>query len=240
MSVNPESFSEATADLDTSMQIIKSFLEHMEYTLGKDRYTSLPRDVYNALSYAVRDRLINRWLDTQQSYYNEDPKRVYYVSMEFLMGRTLESALINLGMLDQFRDATESLGYDFAAIVEQEQDAGLGNGGLGRLASCFLDSMATMSIPAYGYGIRYEYGIFRQRIVDGAQQELPDNWLRYATPWELDRQEHLHQVKFYGRVVQITMADGKTRFEWVDTEDVMAMAYDIPVPGYGTHTVNTL
>jgi glycogen phosphorylase len=228
------------AALDDAMLIIKSFLEHLEYTLGKDKYSATVFDFYNALSYSVRDRLVERWLDTQQSYYNEDPKRVYYVSMEFLMGRTLESALINLGMLDQFRDATESLGYDFAAIVEQEQDAGLGNGGLGRLASCFLDSMATMSIPAYGYGIRYEYGIFRQRIVDGAQQELPDNWLRYATPWELDRQEHLHQVKFYGRVVQITMADGKTRFEWVDTEDVMAMAYDIPVPGYGTHTVNTL
>ncbi|HEY5974704.1 MAG TPA: glycogen/starch/alpha-glucan phosphorylase, partial [Geobacteraceae bacterium] len=228
------------AVLDVTMSIIKSFLEHLEYTLGKDKYSATDFDIYNALSYAVRDRLVERWLDTQQAYYNEDPKRVYYVSMEFLMGRTLENSLINLGMLNEFRDAMESLGYDFSRIVEQEHDAGLGNGGLGRLAACFLDSMATMSIPAYGYGIRYEYGIFRQKIIDGAQVELPDNWLRYANPWELDRQEHLHLVKFYGRVTTVRMDDGTQRFAWIDTEDVMAMAYDIPTPGYGTHTVNTL
>ncbi len=240
MSVNPESFSEETADLDTSMQIIKSFLEHMEYTLGKDRYTSLQRDVYNALSYAVRDKLINRWLDTQQAYYNDDPKRVYYVSMEFLMGRSLENSLINLGLLDDFKNSMESLGYDFSQILAEEEDAGLGNGGLGRLAACFLDSMATMSIPAYGYGIRYEYGIFRQKIIDGAQVEVPDNWLRYTNPWELDRQQHLHEVKFYGKVMVSTTETGKVHHQWVDTENVMAMAHDTPIPGYGTQTVNTL
>jgi len=227
------------AELDSMMLIIKSFLEHLEYTLGKDKYSASIYDIFNALAYAVRDRLIERWLDTQQAYYNSDNKRVYYISMEFLPGRTLENSLINLGLLDDFREAVSSLGYDFDDLCDEEQDAGLGNGGLGRLAACFLDSMATMSIPAYGYGIRYEYGIFRQRIVDGGQVEIPDNWLRYRNPWELDRQEHLHPVKYYGRVEKVTI-DGKERHEWVDTEDVMAMAHDTPVPGYLTKTVNTL
>ena len=227
-------------ELDPLMLIIKSFLEHLEFTLGKDKYSATPFDIYNALAYTVRDRMVERWLDTQQAYYNEDPKRVYYVSLEFLMGRTLENSLINMGMLDAFREAMESLGYDFEKLIGAEQDAGLGNGGLGRLAACFLDSMATMSIPAYGYGIRYEYGIFRQKIVDGAQVEIPDNWLRYRNPWEMDRQEHLHPVKFYGRVTKIADAEGRPHNAWVDTEDVMAMAYDFPVPGYGASTVNTM
>ena len=226
--------------LDQEMIIIKSFLEHLEYTLGKDKYSATKYDGFNALAYAVRDHLVERWLDTQQAYYNSDDKRVYYISMEFLMGRALGNSLINLGVLNDFREAITSLGYDFEAILAEEQDAGLGNGGLGRLAACFLDSMATMSIPAYGYGIRYEYGIFRQNIVDGAQVEIPDNWLRYRNPWELDRQEHLHTVKFYGRVITTINASGQLVKEWVDTEDVMAMAYDTPIPGYQTHSVNTL
>jgi starch phosphorylase len=234
------SFENLEMELDPIMFIIKSFLEHLEFTMGKDKYTASRYDVYNALAYSVRDRMIERWLDTQQAYYNEDPKRVYYVSMEFLMGRTLVNSLINMGMLEAFREAMESLGYDFEMKIEEEQDAGLGNGGLGRLAACFLDSMATMSIPAYGYGIRYEYGMFRQKIVDGTQVEIPDNWLRYRNPWEMDRQEHLHPVKFYGKVVTINDAVGRTHHTWIDTEDVMAMAYDTPIPGYGTSTVNTM
>jgi len=226
--------------LDKVMVIIKSFLEHLEYTLGKDKYSATKYDSFNALAYAVRDHLVERWLDTQQTYYNLDNKRVYYLSMEFLMGRTLGNALINLGIMEDFREAISSLGHDFDEIIGQEQDAGLGNGGLGRLAACFLDSLATMSVPAYGYGIRYEYGIFRQNIVDGAQVEIPDNWLRYRNPWELDRQEHLHTVKFYGRVITTINKHGKLVREWVDTEDVMAMAYDTPIPGYETHNVNTL
>lgn len=227
-------------ELDKEMKIIKSYLEHLEYTLGKDKYSATKYDSFNALAYAVRDHLVERWLDTQQAYYNSDDKRVYYISMEFLMGRTLGNSLINLGLWNDFRDAMTSLGYDFEAILSEEQDAGLGNGGLGRLAACFLDSMATMSIPAYGYGIRYEYGIFRQHIVDGAQLEIPDNWLRYRNPFELDRQEHLHTVKFYGRVITTIDKSGRLVREWVDTEDVMAMAYDTPIPGYQTHSVNTL
>jgi starch phosphorylase len=236
-SAKPEN---AAVELDPQMLIIKSFLEHLEYTLGKDKYTATHFDIFNALAYTVRDRMVERWLDTQQAYYNEDPKRVYYVSMEFLMGRTLENSIINLGMYDNFREAMESLGYNFDKLIDAEQEAGLGNGGLGRLAACFLDSMATMSIPAYGYGIRYEYGIFRQKIMEGAQVEIPDNWLRYRNPWEMDRQEHLHPVKFYGRVTTISDAAGRKHYTWVDTEDVMAMAFDVPVPGYGTNTVNTM
>ncbi|QXE92195.1 glycogen/starch/alpha-glucan phosphorylase [Geomonas subterranea] len=227
-------------ELDKQMLIIKSFLEHLEYTLGKDKYSATAYDRFNALAYAVRDHLVERWLDTQQAYYNSDNKRVYYISMEFLMGRTLANSLINLGLWDDFKDAITSLGNDFQQIINEEQDAGLGNGGLGRLAACFLDSMATMSIPAYGYGIRYEYGIFRQHIIDGAQVEIPDNWLRYRNPWELDRQEHLHTVKFYGRVISTFDKNGKLVREWVDTDDVMAMAYDTPIPGYETNSVNTL
>jgi starch phosphorylase len=229
-----------TVPLDNMMQIIQSFLEHMEYTLGKDKYTATKYDGYNALAYAVRDHLVERWMDTQQAYYNSDFKRIYYISMEFLMGRSLSNSLINLGLLEDFREAMNSLGYDFDELVEEEQDAGLGNGGLGRLAACFLDSLATMSIPAYGYGIRYEYGIFRQKIIDGAQVEIPDNWLRYRNPWDMDRQEHLHPVKFYGRVISTTNKYGKSVREWVDTEDVMAMAYDTPIPGFNTHTVNSM
>ena len=237
--MNENLATEAT-ELDNLMLIIKSFLEHMEYTLGKDKYTATKYDAFNALAYAVRDKLVERWLDTQQAYYNSDNKRIYYLSMEFLMGRALGNSLINLGILDDFREAMTSLGYDFEELFEEEQDAGLGNGGLGRLAACFLDSMATMSIPAYGYGIRYEYGIFRQKIVDGAQMELPDNWLRYRNPWELDRQEHLHPVKFYGRVITTVNKQGNVVKEWVDTEDVMAMAYDTPIPGYQNNAVNTM
>ena len=231
---------EPAVELDPTIQIIKSFLEHLEYTLGKDKYSATETDAMQALSYAVRDKLTERWLDTQESYYKKDYKRVYYVSMEFLIGRTLENALINLGMLDDFKNAMELIGYDFDKIAEIEADAGLGNGGLGRLAACFLDSMATMSIPAYGYGIRYEYGIFWQRIINGAQVEVPDNWLRYRNPWELERQEHLHLVKFYGKVVTEKTPDGNTVYKWIDTEDIMAMAYDTPIPGYQTNTVNTL
>jgi glycogen phosphorylase len=227
------------APLDPAIIIIKSFLEHLEYTLGKDKYSASDHDHYNALAYSVRDILVERWLDTQQAYYNANPKRVYYLSMEFLMGRTLENALINLGMLDLFRSALDSVGYDFDRIIDEEQDAGLGNGGLGRLAACFLDSLATLAIPSYGYGIRYEYGIFRQKVIDGAQVEVPDNWLRYRNPWEFDRQRHLHRVAFYGRVVP-REGDVFRRCDWIDTRDVMALAYDTPIPGYGNSTVNTL
>ncbi len=221
-------------------ELKNSFLRHLEFTLSKDKFSATRSDLYLALAYAVRDLLVEKWLDTQQSYYQNDVKRVYYISMEFMIGRTLDNSLINLGLQEKWEAAVREMGLDLEALSEIEWDAGLGNGGLGRLAACFLDSMATLSIPAYGYGIRYEYGIFYQKIVDGAQVEMPDNWLRYGNPWEFARQEHLHPVKFYGKVTTRSGGSGQKLYEWVDTENVMAMAYDIQIPGYGNNTVNTM
>ncbi|MCS6885111.1 MAG: glycogen/starch/alpha-glucan phosphorylase [Acidobacteriota bacterium] len=217
-----------------------SFLDHLEFSLGRDTYTSTPLTAFQSLVLTIRDRLIEKWLKTQQTYYDLDVKRVYYLSMEFLMGRSLGNSLINMGLLADFEEAMRELGYDLDELRQVEMDAGLGNGGLGRLAACFLDSMATLEIPCYGYGIRYEYGIFRQKIVDGCQVESPDNWLRYGNPWEIPRPEYLYPVNFYGKVLQYKSSSGKLVSEWIDTEQVMAMAYDIPIPGYHNNTVNTL
>jgi starch phosphorylase len=224
----------------TVKDLQKSFIYHLQHTLVKDKYSATKADMYLALAYAVRDLLATRWIDTQQSYYINDSKRVYYISMEFLMGRTLGNALINLGVMEEWDMALKELGLNIEDLQEVEWDAGLGNGGLGRLAACFLDSMASMQLPAYGYGIRYEYGMFYQKIVDGGQHEVPDNWLRYQNPWEFDRQEHLHPIRFEGRVVEFTDRDGSKRCSWVDYYEVMALAYDFPVPGYKNNTVNTM
>ena len=230
----------ACGEKPTAADLQRSFLRHLKYTLVKDKYSATKSDLYHALAYAVRDVLVDRWLDTQQTYYINDSKRIYYMSMEFLMGRALGNSLINLGVMEEWQTALKQMGIDVEDLQEEEWDAGLGNGGLGRLAACFLDSMATMSLPAYGYGIRYEYGMFYQKIVNGAQAEFPDNWLRYGNPWEFDRQEHLHQIKFHGRVDSSPDEQGETHYSWVDTTDVMALAYDFPIPGYGSETVNTM
>ena len=218
----------------------KSFLRHLQYTLVKDKYSATRADLYLALSYAVRDLLAERWLDTQQSYYINDAKRVYYISMEFLIGRTLGNSLINLGIEDEWETALTEMGFSTHDLAEEEWDAGLGNGGLGRLAACFLDSMATMALPAYGYGIRYEYGMFYQRIVDGCQVEVSDNWLRYGNPWEFGRQEHLTRSATRGAWLNTAGELGEKCYSWIDTHDIMALAYDVPMPGYGNDTVNTL
>lgn len=218
----------------------RSLSNHLVYSIGKDPITATTRDWFYTAAAAVRERLIERWMETMRSYYRADTKRVYYLSMEFLMGRTLMNSVLNMGCEPAFRQAVESLGLDFHAIREIEHDAALGNGGLGRLAACFLDSMATLGIPGYGYGIRYEYGMFTQKIENGCQVEHPDNWLRYGNPWEFPRPEVLYQVKFHGRVVSHVDERGRTRYHWVDTDDVMAMAYDTPIPGYGTDTVNNM
>ncbi len=215
-------------------------LKHLEYTLGKDNFSITRNDLYLALAHAIRDLLVERWRDTQQTYYDQDAKRVYYISMEFMMGRTLGNSLINLDLVEEWAEVLKGLDLEMECLENLEWESGLGNGGLGRLAACFLDSLATLSIPAYGYGIRYEYGIFFQKIVDGSQVELPDNWLRYGNPWEFSRKEHLHPIKFYGNVVTRHDENGNEYTCWVDTEDVMAMAYDIPVPGYGNDVVNTM
>jgi starch phosphorylase len=219
--------------------IERSFASHVEYTIGKDQYSVTPRDFYRAIALSVRDRIADRWNKTQQKTFRKAERRVYYLSLEYLIGRLLDDSMLNLGLTGEARAALDDLGIDLGELSQYEDDAGLGNGGLGRLAACFLDSMATLGIPSVGYGIRYEYGIFRQCIVDGAQVEQPDNWLRYPNPWEVARPERLFLVRFGGRV-EAQEIDGRETFRWVDTENVMAMAYDTPVPGYRNDVVNSL
>ena len=218
----------------------RSISSRLVYSMGKDPITATKRDWFVASVFAVRDRLVERWMATMRSYYATDAKRVYYLSMEFLTGRQLSNSLLNLGLYDTYRDALSDLELAFDELREVEPDAALGNGGLGRLAACILDSMATLSIPGYGYGIRYEYGLFFQRIEDGAQVEHPDPWLRFGNPWELQRPEVFFPVKFGGRVEHYADEHGKPRFNWVDAEEVMALASDTPVPGFGTDTVNNM
>ncbi len=220
--------------------LANQFAEHLEMSLVKDRYTVGKKDAYNALAMSIRDRLIRRWLRTQHKYRMHDTKRVYYLSLEFLMGRLLGNALINLEYYEECSEILSTLGYSLEEIREVEHDMGLGNGGLGRLAACFLDSMATMNLPAFGYGIRYEYGIFEQDFENGYQVELPDNWLTYINPWEVVRPKLTHRVKFGGRVEEVPDGKGGRKALWVDTDDVLAIAYDVPVPGYRTRTVNNL
>jgi starch phosphorylase len=218
----------------------ESLMDHLLYTFAKDTFSATPRDKFNAMVLSVRENIVERWMNTQQQYYYKDVKRVYYLSLEFLLGRLLRNYTINLNLPDDYSQAVDILGVNYEEILEHEWDAGLGNGGLGRLAACFLDSLATLGYPAYGYGIRYEYGIFLQKILNGYQVEAPDNWLRYGNPWEFPRPEILYPVRFYGRVNTLFSDKGKFRMEWTDTENVMAMAYDYPVPGFHNNTVNTL
>jgi starch phosphorylase len=218
----------------------KAIAHRLVFSVGKDAVTATTRDWFYATAFMTRDRLIERWMETMRSYYIADAKRVYYLSMEFLMGRALMNGLLNLSFDKECGQALQRHGVDLRQVSEIESDAALGNGGLGRLAACFLDSMATLNLPGYGYGIRYEYGMFSQRIEGGRQVEHPDNWLRYGNPWEFARPEVLFQVKFGGRVVQFSDEDGVLRHHWVDTEDVMAMAYDTPIPGFATRTVNNM
>ncbi|HDP81256.1 MAG TPA: glycogen/starch/alpha-glucan family phosphorylase, partial [Spirochaetes bacterium] len=217
-----------------------SFVNHLEYSMAKDEYSATNADLYSSLALVTRDRLIERWIETQQTYYDVDAKRVYYLSLEFLMGRALKNSLVNLDLMDSTGMALADLGHRMEDLAEMEWDAGLGNGGLGRLAACFLDSMATMELPAYGYGIRYEYGIFFQKISGGRQVEVPDNWLRYGNVWEFPRPEYLYPVKFYGRVENYEDGQGNWKVRWADAEYVMAMAYDTPVPGFRNNTVNNM
>ncbi|MBU0481613.1 MAG: glycogen/starch/alpha-glucan phosphorylase [Proteobacteria bacterium] len=210
----------------------KTIHHHLLSFLGRDPERASNRDMCKALSYLMRDNLIEKWVNTQKSYYDHRKKRVYYLSLEFLIGRSLGNSLINMGLEGPVAKMLENLGYDLEDIREEEEDAALGNGGLGRLAACFLDSMATLGVPGYGYGIRYEYGLFFQRILNGFQVETPDNWMRYGSPWEFERPQYLHRIHFGGRVHSYHDREGKLRKEWVDTEVIMAMACDMLVPGY--------
>jgi glycogen phosphorylase len=221
--------------------LARSIREHLEYTLAElPGHVDTNWEPYVALALAVRDRMVERWIRTQDRYYEQDAKRVYYLSLEYLIGRTLGNSLVNLGVTADCRQALEELGYSLEDLREAEWDAGLGNGGLGRLAACFLDSLATLGYPAYGYGLRYDYGIFHQRIVDGAQYEMPDSWLRYGNPWEIARPNDRFRIQFYGHVEQGVDQQGRFVSRWVDTRDLYATPYDTPIPGYRCETVNTL
>jgi starch phosphorylase len=218
----------------------RAVLDHLYYTCGKDEHSATALDIFRAVAHAARDRLIQRWIKTQQTYYELDAKRIYYLSAEFLMGRALGQNLINLGQYEVARNIMRKYDLDLPRLLEQEADPGLGNGGLGRLAACFLDSMATLALPGYGYGIRYEFGIFEQRLRDGWQVEHPDAWLRLGNVWEIPCHEHTVTVNFYGRLEQEQDSQGRLRTRWVDTQQVLAVPYDTPVAGYNNDTVNTL
>ncbi|WES89904.1 glycogen phosphorylase [Dickeya fangzhongdai] len=205
------------------------------FTVGKDPSIASKHDWLNAAVLAVRDRMVERWLRSNRAQLSQDVRQVYYLSMEFLLGRTLSNALLAMGMFDDLRDALEAMGLDLNELLEEEDDPALGNGGLGRLAACFLDSLATMALPGRGYGIRYEYGMFRQNIVDGRQAESPDYWLEYGNPWEFVRHSTRYKVRFGGRIQQ---EGSKTR--WLETEEIIACAYDQIIPGFDTDATNTL
>ncbi|XP_072407047.1 glycogen phosphorylase, muscle form [Chiloscyllium punctatum] len=223
------------AGVENVAELKRNFNRHLHFTLVKDRNVATSRDYYQALAHTVRDHLVGRWIRTQQYYYEKDPKRIYYLSLEFYMGRTLQNTMVNLGLQNACDEAIYQLGLDMEELEEIEEDAGLGNGGLGRLAACFLDSMATLGLAAYGYGIRYEFGIFNQKISNGWQVEEADDWLRYGNPWEKARPEYTIPVNFYGRVEHTPEG-----VKWVDTQVVLALPYDTPVPGYKNNTVNTM
>ena len=198
-----------------------------------------PQQIYQAVAYSVKDDIIDNWIETHKAYEKQDKKMVYYMSMEFLMGRALGNNMINLLCYDDVRETLEELGLDLNLIEDQESDAALGNGGLGRLAACFLDSLATLGYPAYGCGIRYRYGMFKQKIENGYQVEVPDNWLKYGNPFEIKRDEYAVEVKF-GGYVDVEMHNGRQKFVQKGYQSVRAVPYDMPIVGYGNHIVNTL
>ena len=213
---------------------------HFYYTLGRDKVAQSHQYLYNALALTIRDRLVARCRATREARQAEPQKQVAYLSLEFLMGRALGNAVLNLDLDDSVEKALKHYCSSLEEVKESEHDAGLGNGGLGRLAACFLDSCASLALPVTGYGIRYEYGMFNQSIDKGHQIEHPDNWLREGHPWEISAPEHSQRVKFYGKVNTYQDKHGNTHHQWVDTQDVLAVPYDVPVPGYKNEVVNTL
>jgi len=218
--------------------IQRSIINHVEHTLAMTRFNFNNYGAYQACAYSVRDRLIESWNDTQQYFTEQDVKRVYYLSLEFLMGRSLQNALLNMDLRDNYHEALRQLGYRLEDLYEEEKDAALGNGGLGRLAACFMDSLATLDYPAWGYGIRYQYGMFEQRVKDGYQVEFPDYWLTFGNPWEIERLDVQYTVRFFGQSVGYNH-NNKLKFKWEGGETVQAVAYDVPIPGFDTfNTIN--
>ena len=226
--------------LDTVEALKLSFENHLRYTLARDQYSATDHDRYIALAMAIRDRLVGRWIETSQTYVSRNVKRVYYLSLEYLIGRAMGNNVINLGLDQIVSQAMAELGLDWNYLRDLERDAALGNGGLGRLAACFIDSLATLELPGYGYGIRYDYGIFRQSLRDGQQVEEPDNWLRDGTPWDIERPEYQYPVHFGGEVKDERDDQGHHASRWINYDTIIGMPYDFPVAGYGNNTVNNL
>lgn len=218
----------------------KSVKDNVKFLYRRKLEEATQEQLFQAVSYTVKDVIIDNWLDTQNAYEKQDPKIVYYMSMEFLMGRALGNNLLNLGAYGEVKEALEELGIDINALEDQEPDPALGNGGLGRLAACFMESLATLGYAAYGCGIRYRYGMFKQKIKDGFQVEVPDNWLKNGYPFELRRPEYSYEVKFGGYVRAEVTEEGKTRFVQENYQSVLAVPYDMPIVGYGNHVVDTL
>lgn len=225
---------------DTPEGIRTSILNHLKYTLARDTSSATNRDWWIALSRAVHDRILERFIQTMEAHHRNNVRRVYYLSLEYLMGRMLLNNIWNAGLHDCVREALEGLGLDIEELYQEEDDMGLGNGGLGRLAACFLDSLATLELPAIGYGIYYEFGIFKQQFVEGRQVEKPDEWRKFGTPWQIVRPEHSKRVRLYGRVEMQFNETGDPSPRWVNTTEVVGLPYDIPICGYGAKTVNFL
>jgi len=218
----------------------RAFADHLHFSRAHESAAATPYDRYVALANSVRDRLVDRWAKTQRVYYEKDVKRAYYLSAEYLLGRALTANLQALGIQEAYRSVLGDLGINLDELVEVEPDAGLGNGGLGRLAACFLDSAASLSLPVTGYGIRYEFGIFEQAFRDGHQVELADEWLRFGNPWEIERPEYVVPVSFGGRTERVADKRGGTRSVWRPDEQVLGVPFDTPIAGFGSATVNTL
>ena len=217
-----------------------AIIRHLTYTLARDQGSATPRDWWISTAFAVREQILSRLIQTQAVHNKNNVRRLYYLSLEYLMGRLMENNLQNTGLTETARAALADLGVDLDELAEVEVDMGLGNGGLGRLAACFLDSLATLDYPAIGYGIHYEFGLFKKEFVQGHQIEHPDNWMIFGTPWEICRAEYTQKVQLYGRVENIFDDRGGYRPRWVDTKEILGVPYDIPIAGYGTKTVNLL
>ncbi len=220
--------------------LAEEIIERLTYRIGKDAKVAKPHDWLTATILVIRDRIIDKWMESTRKVYATGAKRVYYLSLEFLIGRLMRDAVSNLGLMEEVRDALASLGVDVSVIAGLEPDAALGNGGLGRLAACFMESMATVDVPAYGYGIRYVHGLFRQQMADGWQVELPESWLAHGNPWEFERRESAYEIGFGGSVDVANGADGEPRYVWKPAERVIAAAFDTPVVGWRGKRVNTL
>ncbi|MFP3545583.1 glycogen/starch/alpha-glucan phosphorylase [Rhizobium sp. SIMBA_035] len=220
--------------------LAEEIIERLTYRIGKDAKVAKPHDWLTATILVVRDRIIDKWMESTRKVYSTGDKRVYYLSLEFLIGRLMRDAISNMGLMEEVSDALTSLGVDVNVIAGLEPDAALGNGGLGRLAACFMESMATVDVPAYGYGIRYVHGLFRQQLADGWQVELPESWLAHGNPWEFERRESAYEIGFGGTVDVVGDHDGEPRYVWKPAERVIAAAFDTPVVGWRGKRVNTL